>query len=263
MHDIKVKFFGQPEIFIQLKNSPTAKKYKQLVADNLLKKQPIFRDPNRYTQSYLRELAGRAKKLLGWDWLVDDYSIEHTVRMHKDLEEFLANGFANIPAEYDELMHELHFCLHKIEGGEGKRGQWIQIEWFNDDGFEISPQDVDFRLGMGFGDIRLQNPYVGHSPIMIFQQDDYGNVAQTCRFHDLARPGFNIVVEPWTPPGNLNLQNYMKWFNANAPEFVAKHGMEKILEFTGHPIIGNVVNLDDLAVICQQPLLELESVTVT
>ena len=54
----------------------------------------------------------------------------------------------------------------------------------------------------------------------------------------------------------------MQWFKKNAPDFVKEHGMEKILEFTGHPIIGNVVNLDVLAEVCKQPLLELESVTV-
>jgi hypothetical protein len=262
MHDIKVKFQNQPEIFIRLRNSAIADKYKQLVADCLLKEQPIFRDPNRYTHAYLQELAIQAKELLGWDWLSDTYTIEQTVRMHKDLEEFLAQGFSNIPSEYDNLVHELHFCLHKIEGGEGKRGQWLQVEWFNDEGFDIMPGEVDFRLGLGFGDIRLQNPYVGHSPMMMFLQNDYSNFRQTCRFHDLARPGFNIVIEPWTAPGTLNLHNYMQWFKKNAPDFVKEHGMEKILEFTGHPIIGNVVNLDVLAEVCKQPLLELESVTV-
>lgn len=262
MSDLKIKFRNHPELLVELRPGLAVQKYKTLIQQSLATGSPIYRDPNRYNIKYLRTLAQKAKNILGWEWVKDRYELADTVQMHKDLEQYLANGFANIPEEYDDLMHELHFCLHKIEGGEIGRGQWIQIEWFNDLGFSITPDDIDFKLTLDFGDIRLQNPYVGHTPLMVYGQNDYTNIHQTCRFHDLARPGINIIIESWQPAGDFTLKKYTDWFKNMAPTFVHEHGVDKILSFTGHPVVGRILNLEDLARVCASPLLDLESVVV-
>jgi hypothetical protein len=234
----------------------------KLFKKNYQQEFPIFRDQKKYTLEYLNQLALQAKTKLDWDCETDIKSIEDTVRLHKNLETMLANGFNSIPAEYDNLIHELHFCLHKAEyidiKSQTNNRHWLQIEWFNNDGV---PLDLTFKhiRKLEFGDIRLQNPYVGHIPWQVYEQNDYENIFQTCKFHDFVRPG--LYIHTGSPMPDINLDEYMVWWQTNAPEFVVQHGMNKILHYTGHPVIGRVTNLNDLEIVVNSnDILELEYV---
>ena len=100
---------------------------------------------------------------------------------------------------------------------------------------------------------------MGHHPLFVYQQNDYTNIMQTCKFHNYIKPGINIIIED--RPSNFNQQHYLNWFNTHSPEFVKLHGKQTILNYTGHPSIGKVVNLDDLVTVSTAPILELESIT--
>lgn len=262
-NNLIVKFKGHPELNIVLNDNHVARDWLKLFVKNYQKEFPIFRDQKKYTIEYLRELALQAKNNLNWDCETEFNNIQDTVTLHKCLEHTLQQGFATIPAEYDNLIHELHFCLHKIEyidfANTNTNRYWLQIEWFNDDGFALD-ESFQHSLEMNFGDIRLQNPYVGHIPLQVYHQDDYNEIMQTCKFHDFVRPGLYICTHD-IKNQQIDKNDYIKWWSEKAPTFVAKHGIDKILHYTGHPVIGRVTNLDDLeTVVNSKDVLELEIV---
>ena len=155
MADILVKYRGFPALEIELESSLFIATYKNLVRRNTVTP-ALSRDPCKYTPDYLIKLAQQAKTVLNWDWITDRYDLETTTRLHKDIETYLAQGFANIPEEHDNLCHELHYAIHAIQAG-NTRGNWIQVEWFNDDSIPMA-DDHAFTCDLKFGDVKLQNP---------------------------------------------------------------------------------------------------------
>ena len=268
MTDILVKYRSFPALEIALAANAVATGYKQLVSENTGREPAIFRDQCRYTAEYFQELALQVRDQLGWQWVNADYSnFETTTLLHKRIEEYIGGptGYMAVPAEHHELMHEIHYCLHAIQHN-SSRGQWLQVEWYNNDGFFL-PQDFEFQMELKFGDVKLQNPYVGHCPLLVWEQDDYTNVTQTCKFHDFAKPGINIVIENYQPRRRSNGQPYdpelyLAWFRTHGADFLSKFTEQQLLHYTGWPIVGRVTNLDILTQIKAATLLELESVQV-
>lgn len=258
MVNFEVKFRGAPALQCSLHDTELTRRYVELIKRQT--DSPVFRDPPRYTLDYFKELAIEAQQVLGWDWIRDSYPLETTTMLHKDIEKFLAKGFENIPQEHDHLLHELHYCLHAIESG-SRRDSWLQVEWFNDDGFAIDADEYPAKINPEFGDLRLQNPYVGHHPMYVYEQKDSSNIEQTCKFHDFVKPGINIVVDYNSKNKLFNIGTYLKWFETHAPNFVARHGVEKLKKFTGHPIVGSVTNKSDLELLVQQPIIEFEYIS--
>jgi len=274
---MKIKFKKCPWLNVKLDDTLLANKWEQLVKDNYHNNpHPIYRDTPQYTLETLSSLAKEANEKLGWDWHMENLTLAETTKMHKDIEvtsgawvngEYV--GFKNIPEEFDELIHEIHFALHAVEAG-SKRDGWLQIEWFNDEGFPISADEYPAKIEMEFGDIRLQNPFVGHHPLYLYEQNDTWNIMQTCKFHNLARPGICIIVDKKDDNSKMFTKNsphlstkndwdrYFNWFKTNGLDFVLKHGFDKIKKFTGHPIVGKITNLDDLEYCVSQPILEFD-----
>jgi len=256
MHSFLVYFHDCEPLICNINATDLGNKYYKLLKQQYQTDPiPIFRDPQKYTLCYFRQLADRASQELGWNWHRDCYNWEVTTELHKDIEQYLANGFSHIPAQHDELLHEMHFCLHAIESG-SKRNSWLQVEWFNDAGFDITKDQYPRKIVMDFGDLRLQNPHVGHHPLFVWEQNDHTNIKQTCRFHDLARPGINIVIDRNSHQGRFNQQKYVEWWQQYASEFVEIHGIETILAWTGHPVIGHIENLETLEAVVNKPVLE-------
>jgi hypothetical protein len=254
--DVLVKYKNFPALEIELNDNSLKHDYKNLLKKNS-QQPPISRDPCKYTLEYFSVLAQQAKDILKWDWIRAHYSLKELVDLHKDIETYLSNGFQNIPKEYDMLLHELHYALHAIEI-KNSRGKWIQIEWFNNDGFAI-PDDLNFSTQLEFGDVKLQNPYVGHDPIFVYRQRDFSNIAQTCKFHDLVRPGLNIMIQP---EKCYITEHYRYWYEIHAPDWIQQHSWNKIMRYTGWPRVGRVKNLDVLKDVATSPLFEIESVHV-
>ncbi len=254
--DVLVKYKNFPALEIELDNNSLKHDYKNLLKKNS-QQSPISRDPCKYTLEYFSVLIQQAKNILKWDWIRDHYSVKELVDLHKDIEMYLSNGFKKIPEEHDNLLHELHYALHAI-GARNSRGRWIQVEWFNDDGINM-PDDLNFSTQLKFGDVKLQNPYVGHDPIFVYRQRDLTDIAQTCKFHNLVRPGINIMIQP----EQFNItERYRAWYEMHAPNWVQQHGWDKIMRYTGWPHVGRVKNLDILKQIATSPLFEIESVDV-
>lgn len=256
MADILVKYRGFPGLEIKLDGSSLGNNYKNLIRENI-STPAISRDPQKYTVEYLKHLALQAKTVLGWDWIADLYDLATTTRLHKDIETYLTQGFENIPEEHDHLCHELHYAIHAVQAG-STRGQWLQVEWFNDASISM-PDDFEFTCQLNFGDIKLQNAYVGHDPAFMFMQEDFSNIPQTCRFHDIVKPGINIMIDQY----NFKVTDtYLTTLQQHAPDWVKQHGVDKILRYTGWPKIGTVLNLDVLQDIVDSPVFELEKVEV-
>lgn len=260
MHDFTIYFRDCPPLFFQIDLTYLGQRYlhllKQQVQDD---PRPIFRDPQKYTMEHFQGLVARAQEVLGWDWCKGHYTLEVTTRLHKDIETYLARGYENIPEAHDEILHELHFCLHAIESG-SQRSSWLQIEWYNDRGFKISAEEYPKKIKLEFGDLRLQNPYVGHHPLYLYEQRDSINVLQTCRFHDRVKPGINIVIS--SGGYSLDRDRYLDWWRTNAPEFLSRHSEKELLDWTGHPIIGRVLNLKDLETVVARPVLEFSHIEI-
>jgi len=246
---ITVAFYHQPPLYIKIQDTETGVRYFNLIKSNYTRSKPIFRDELKYTPEYMFELADRAKTAFNWKWdTVLDFTNSIAPELHKDLEKLLENGFSQIPEKYDELVHELHYCLHLIQHKpcKNKRDSWFQIEWYNDEGFDLSPS-FEFSLKLTAGDVRLQNPFVGHSPMQMWQEQDFINISQTCKFHTFVKPGMNIAHT--SHPDFKKIDELIQKFQIYDPEFVGRHGIEKIKYYTGHPIIGKVINVNDLDII--------------
>lgn len=261
---MKIKFKNFDTLELSFDNNLTVDHWKKLFVKNITNNGlPMCRDVNKYTLAYLNECYSILCDKLGWKSL-DLVSIENTVIAHKNLEILLADGFENIPAELDELVHDFHYGLHIQEKTEFST-KWtprpyIQLEWFNNDYLPLD-QSFEFKTKIEVGDLRLQNAYVGHVPLQIYAQNDYHNVEQTCRFHDRIKPG--LWIQTRKVNADIDIDNYKNWWIKNAPEFVEKHGMEKILYYTGDPVIGKVNNLDLLDKLTNtKHALELENIYI-
>jgi hypothetical protein len=185
------------------------------------------------------ELAYRAKECFGWHWISDHYDISLTAQLHKDLEKYVGQlGFDQIPEQYDELLYDLHHCLHAIQFGKNQpeRTDNFQIEWQTDDAIPL-PRSFEFTEQTEFGDLILINPYVGHNPLQIFNEQDWSALDTTCRFHDIIKPG--IVL---TNPMKVTKQEIVSKFKKEASEFVERHGEEKIRYYAGAAVVGRAVD---------------------
>lgn len=246
-YHIAIKFQEIDELLIKFLDIPLSQDFIKLCHKNYLRQKPILRDYVNYNLDSMKKLALQCRELLGWNWVTnnddDYYNLEVTTRMHKDLETFLANGYSNIPAGYDQLLHDLHECLHSMQGHNTR--YTIQLEWFNDDGFSLDNYDFKFTHDNTLGAVLMQNPYVGHPPGWIYKSNDYTAIWQTCRFHDFVRPGLVINMR-----GNLNqtivpfdeADDYLNWWKNTAADFVEYHGEQKLLDNAGQPVIGYVIN---------------------
>lgn len=258
---IKVKFKGYNHLQLSINDSDIGRRYQQLVEENYETKFPMYRSQLKYTKEYLLDLARQAKEKLNWSWELDDYSIDVTTTLHKDIEKIVGTGFNNIPEELDDLLHELHYCLHLVQDNRKPGyGGWLQIEWYNDSGFELTDTNI-FKQQLTIGDVKLQNPFVGHGPLQIYTENDFTNVKQTCKFHNFVRPGINIVIQNFP---SIDKQKVIARFEQEDPDFVKLHTREKILNFIGHPVVGTVLNKTDLlTMISNNQSLELEGLEFT
>lgn len=256
---IRVNFKNYPGLDCTIQNTPVGQKYFSLVRENYQQSFPVYRDELKYTPEYFRELALQAAVVFGWNW--HQYASAQNgigAVLHKDLEKLLAQGFENIPEQYDNLIHELHYALHLNQHGDfhNARTSWFQIEWYNDSGFELDP-DFEFQPCLHRGDIKLQNPFVGHGPLQMWMEQDFINIEQTCKFHTFVKPGINIAH---TYKHSIDdFDKLIEKFQQHAPNFVAQHGVDKIRRYTGYPVVGHVDDIDLLNQLKNSPVLELQS----
>jgi hypothetical protein len=260
MFKFNVFFKNLPALNIEIEDSVTGQTYYNLLQTNYNKQIPVFRDPAKYTVDYMSGLIKQAKHKLGWNWDYRPGNHEVAAQLHKDIEVLLKNGFNSISADCDDLVHEIHQCLHLLNEGRAcsiTRQDWLQIEWYNDDTIPIDDL-FEFQDAMTFGDVKLQYPFVGASPLQLYMEKDYEKISQTCKFQTVIKPGINIVIDEFDKfAEHQNLLDDIKKYDCN---FYNLHGPEKILRYTGYPVIGKVTNLDDLKYIIKQPTLEFEKI---
>ena len=256
---LKLFFKNHPAINISVDNTTTGRLYFDLVKKHNSQCHPVHKDNILWTPEYLIELAKIAKKELGWDWLSDEYTLDLTTKLHKDLEYSVGKtGFQNIPEEYDWLLHDMHHCLHSVQFGKKTQARTcnLQVEWFTDDSLPL-PTDFEFISEINRGDLILINPYVGHNPLQVFMENDYSDLDSTCKFHDIIKPA--VVISAFSM--KINKQEILDCFIQEDPEFVKKHTKEKILYYTGAAKIGQILNLDIFEDIMQSKnLLEFEKI---
>jgi hypothetical protein len=255
---ITVKFHDQPDLDIKVNDTETGRVYYELTRQQLQQQQPFYKDTSLYTPEHMIELAHRAKEAFGWDWFSDSYDTSITARLHKDLENSVGKlGFESIPEEYDQLLYDLHHCLHSIQYGKTKprREEHMQIEWLTDTSCPL-PESFEFSEISNFGDLILINPYVGHNPLQIFRENDWTSINTTCRFHDIVKP--SIVI---TQGFRIRKDTIVNEFKQRVPEFVARHGEEKIRYYSGVAVIGHVTNPEVFsALLTSSTLLNLDRV---
>lgn len=254
---LKLFFKDQPVIEVAVDSTPTGRLYFELLKKNNSESKPIFKDNLLWTPEYLIELAKIAKKELGWNWLADEYSIELSTKLHKDLEYSVGRvGFENFPEEYDWLLYDLHHCLHSIQFGktQAARDDNLQIEWLNDDCIPL-PEEFEFSTTLRRGDLILINPYVGHNPLQLYMENDYSDLNSTCKFHDVIKAA--VVISGFN--SDIDKQEILNTFKKNAPEFVEQVTEETLLYYTGAAKIGRVIDYDVFESVMQtEELLEFE-----
>lgn len=257
MPRFSAKFQRHSPLILEIRDDSLGRRLVDLLCDHLSRSLPTYRDRLRYTARYMHELAVRAKETFGWHWDVPEYSAHCCVLLHKDLERLLGHdGFHNTAGDHDHLLTELHYGLHvqQYPSVNGLRDSGLQIEWFSDQGFGL-PDDFEFVTSRALGTIELLNPWVGHAPMQIYNEQDSVDIAMTCRFHDFVKPGLRIA----TSAAQVDRARVLAFLHKHGPDFVRQHGAEKIWYNTGFPVIGQVVNLDTLLTIINDPdILELE-----
>jgi len=235
---IAVHFDAQPVLDICVDNTETGRMYFDLCREQNTVQEPFYRDTLMYTPDYMIELAEQAQQAFGWDWFSDHYDLSVTTQLHKDLEHSVGQlGFANIPAEYDTLLYELHHCLHAVQSGKTAPGRWdnLQVEWLTDNAAPL-PATFEFKESHNQGDLILINPYVGHNPVQIYREQDFGSLSTTCRFHNIIKPSIVLTARAYHVAKDTVLQQFVQL----DPEFVDLHGAEKIKYYTGSAVIGHV-----------------------
>jgi hypothetical protein len=60
----------------------------------------------------------------------------------------------------------------------------------------------------------------------------------------------------------LDIDSYLAWYRQHGADFLAIHGEERLLHYTGWPVIGQVTNLDVLTKVKEADLLEFEWIQV-
>ena len=253
-----IKFKNFDYLICNINNDAIGKQYYNLVKENYEQTFPIYRDRPKFTRTYLSSLAEQANNYFGWNWNVKELSLENTTQLHKDIEQLLMNGFENIPEEMDDVIHDLHYGLHILQDNfPPDRLGWMQIEWYNDSGFAL--EEYEFKTKLDFGDLRLQNPYVGHGPLQVYAEKDFSNISQTCKFHDFVKPGINLITI--TMEKFNQVDDLIEKFQLHDPEFVDLHGVEKIKSYIGFPVVGKVENTDLLKqIVSHSDVVELESI---
>ena len=256
---IDVQFKDYPVLNIVVDDSDSGQLYYKLNKKHNNIHTPFFKDNILWSTDYLIELAKIAKKELGWNWLADQYTLDTTTQLHKDLEHTVGKvGFENIPEKYDWLLYDLHHCLHSIQFGKTtkERNCNLQIEWFTDD-HKLLPDNFEFVEQICFGDVILINPYVGHNPLQMYLEQDATDPDSSCKFHDIIKPG--IVINTFDK--TITKKEILSWFKNNCKDFVHKHGEDKILRYGGNAKIAKVSNLTALQEIIQSPdVLELQGI---
>ena len=253
-----IKFKNFDQLICNVDDTNVGKKYYSLVKANYQKSFPVYRDRPKFTKQYLSRLAEQANDHFGWNWNVQELALENTTQLHKDIEQLLMNGFDNIPAELDHVIHDLHYGLHILQDNvTPSRIGWMQIEWYNDTGFAL--RDYKFKSKLDIGDLRLQNPYVGHGPLQVYSEKDFTNISQTCKFHDFVKPGINLIT---VSTDEFSEQDQLiEKFQQHDPAFVDHHGIEKIKSYIGFPVVGKVENIELLEqIINYSSIIELESI---
>lgn len=247
---ISVKFFHHPDIEIQVDDTETGRLYFDLTQEQNRQQKPFYKDTRVYTPEYMISLAHRAREAFGWSWFSDSYDTSITAQLHKDLENSVGKlGFDQIPQEYDDLLYDLHHCLHAIQHGKvnPERQDNFQIEWLTDVSLPL-PASFEFKETSNFGDLILINPYVGHNPLQVYRENDFAQLETTCRFHDKIKPG--IVISPGVA---VTKDAIVGKFKQMDPEFVAQHSEEKIRYYAGVSVIGRVTDVDLFRTIRQSP----------
>jgi hypothetical protein len=136
-----------------------------------------------------------------------------------------------------------------------RREEHMQIEWLTDTSCPL-PESFEFSEISNFGDLILINPYVGHNPLQIFRENDWTSINTTCRFHDIVKP--SIVI---TQGFRIRKDTIVNEFKQRVPEFVARHGEEKIRYYSGVAVIGHVTNPEVFsALLTSSTLLNLDRV---
>lgn len=243
---------------ISIENNKTGDLYLEIVKRHYKEQKPYFIDNLNWTVERLIELAKIAKKELNWNWLKNEYTLDTTAQLHKDLEYSVgAHGFESIPLEHHALIYDLHHCLHSIEHGEKEeRTCNLQVEWLTDD-HHVLPEDFVFSQEVKVGDLILINPHVGHNPFQIYLENDYTDLNSTAKFHDRIKPA--VVVS--SIDFQIDKQKILNTFIDKDPEFVNKHTAEKILYYTGSANIGKVKNMDQYYSIVNSPeILEFDRI---
>jgi hypothetical protein len=237
---IRVKFYDHPTIEIAVNDTETGRLYYDLTQKQNQLQEPFYRDSQTYTPEYMIELAHRASQAFGWDWFSEHYDTSVTALLHKDLENSVGKlGFSDIPEEHDQLLYDLHHCLHAIQFGKSVQGRLdnFQIEWLTDTAQPL-PKSFEFKESSCYGDLVLINPYVGHNPLQIYKENDFTSLATTCRFHDIVKPGI-VITGSETILKETILEEFIKY----DPDFVHKHGRDKILYYSGSAVIGQVTDI--------------------
>ena len=256
---IKVLFKDQPALSITVYDTETGRLYFDLCKKQNQIQRPFYRDTILWTQEYLQQLAVKAKQAFGWDWLHDHYDLSVTTKLHKDLENSIGKmGFSQIPEQYDQLLYDLHHCLHAIQHGHNKkqvRSANFQIEWITDNCVPL-PKSFEFVPETVFGDLILINPYVGHNPLQIYNENDFSMLSSTCKFHDIIKPA--IVLS--NRNHHVSKDTVLEKFLLNDPEFVRQHGADKIKYYSGSAVVGRADDIDLLKHLRNFPThLDLES----
>lgn len=245
MHNIKLYFKNHSPISINFIDHPVAHSVFDLAKKHYQIHPVVFRDNLKYTMNYFENLAEQANKVFNWNWKTSNITVEDTVVMHEDLERILNDegDFSTIPEHLDQLIHELHFCLHNIQKAKPSRSGYFQVEWFTNEYLDIQ-QDFCFTTDIAFGDVILQNPFVGHNPLKCYADNDFDDIERTCRIPTRIKSG--IVIATFDNLFEFDIVDYHHWWHTNGKPVTDLVGYDTILKYTGEGKIGEVVNKEDL-----------------
>jgi hypothetical protein len=202
--------------------------------------------------------ARRAKELFGFDWDLSQLTKENFHHWHRDIETL---DIANHQPATDEkgiFFIQLHRALHRAEAvvalPQKTLPRMLYIKWYEPSMTWPSVPIYDHSEWQP-GDVTLDYPHVGKSPLVCLVSGDNAKLQQACRLPDACPPGFHIQLIPGGQPMHDLQQKLTAWYDLHQDQLVSMFTKEDMLRYAGEFCIGRVIDLNQI------PLLQKCKIT--
>jgi hypothetical protein len=195
------------------------------------------------------EHAQQAKKIFNFDWDIDVLSQENFNLWHRDIETLDLSHIKPYPFEKFQFFASLHNVLHNTETAYSTSLHFatkppperLQVKWFEKSSpWLVKPKFDHSQLNPG--DVVIDYPHVGKSPMVCLANNDNSILRQSCRLPDACPRSFHIILVHKGQSLEILHQRLVQWYNTHEDQLKGLFTIEDMLNYAGEYKIGTLVN---------------------